>query len=49
MDYPYLAFEAHMPHWPHPALFVTTRATMNSTRTAIQQELQFNKKREKLS
>src|SRR5476649_974086 len=28
----------NMPHWPPPALFVTTRAAVNSTRTAIQQK-----------
>src|ERR1700730_11609365 len=25
MDYPFVAVQAHLSHWPHPVLFVTTR------------------------
>jgi tripartite-type tricarboxylate transporter receptor subunit TctC len=31
MHYPFVAFEGDPPHWPSPALFVTTRAVANST------------------
>ena len=31
MHYPFVAVPARSPHWPLPALFVTTRAVVNST------------------
>jgi hypothetical protein len=31
MDYPFVSVRAHVPHWPYQALFVTTRAVVNST------------------
>jgi hypothetical protein len=31
MDYPFVSVRVHVPHWPCQALFVTTRAVVNST------------------
>jgi hypothetical protein len=33
MDYPFVAVQCEAPHWPCLALFVTTRAAIDSTET----------------
>src|ERR1700682_1378085 len=33
MTYPFVAADAHLPHWPYHSLFVTTPPIVNSTDT----------------